>query len=95
MARLKGAINLDTKELRGFIDNLLTKNTQQIESDFLALDAKDRVSFFCQLLKYRLPRLNAITVEEPQEPEKKQDFSKLTTEELKTIISLMEKVEEV
>lgn len=93
MSRQKGAINRDTKQLRAFVDEFLMGSAEQLREDFNALDPKDRINLFTQLLKYRLPRLNAVSVEDvtPVKP-KTVDLSSLSTEELGVMLAISDKM---
>lgn len=63
--RPKGVPNRTTQDLRKWVTGFLQNRTEEIERDWKALDAKDRVILFERLLKYSLPALqsNAINFE--------------------------------
>ncbi len=58
--RSKGAGNLVSQDLRQWITSFIEGNTTQIESDWKALDPKDRIVLFEKLLKYALPTLQSV-----------------------------------
>lgn len=63
--RPRGTPNKITQDLRKWVTGFLQNRTEEIEKDWKALDAKDRVILFERLLKYSLPALqsNAINFE--------------------------------
>lgn len=77
--RPKGKPNKVTGNLRIWISNFINDNKQQIETDFKALEPKDRIAIFEKLLKYTLPTLQATSLTT--------DFEKMTDEQLDEIIN--------
>ena len=76
--RPKGTPNKITTELREWISQFINENKDQIQKDFLSLDAKDRIQMFEKLLKYALPSLQSTTLTT--------DFERMTDSELDRII---------
>lgn len=76
--RPKGTPNKITGELREWISQFINENKDQIQKDFLSLDAKDRIQMFEKLLKYALPSLQSTTLTT--------DFERMTDAELDRII---------
>jgi hypothetical protein len=76
--RPKGTPNKITAELREWISQFINENKDQIQKDFLSLDAKDRIQMFEKLLKYALPSLQSTTLTT--------DFERMTDSELDRII---------
>lgn len=77
--RPKGKPNKITGTLRQWVNGFIENNTEQIEADFKALEAKDRVLIFEKLLRYSLPTLQATSLNI--------DFEKLSDEQLDEIIN--------
>ena len=77
--RPKGKPNRTTGDLRTFVNELLNNNRKQIESDLKALEPHQRVAIFERLLSYSIPKMQSV--------EAKVDFSKMTDEQLDTIIN--------
>lgn len=61
--RPKGVPNKATTTLKEFISDLVDDNREQLKSDFLALDSKDRLLMFDKLLSFILPKQTASTAE--------------------------------
>ena len=76
--RPKGKANKVTGNLRDWIANFIDSNRDQIQADWLKLDAKDRIVMFEKLLKYTLPTLQATAFST--------DFDSLTDSQLDKII---------
>ena len=77
--RPKGKPNKVTGNLREWINDFINNNREQVESDFKALEPKDRIVMFEKLLKYTLPTLQATNLTG--------DFEKMTDEQLDEIIN--------
>jgi len=83
--------NTHTRKIRQFIIELIDTNKEAVMNDFNQLEGKDRVKAFTDLCRFVLPRLNSIDVSQMQELEPVADLSKLSQEELKTMLKLVEK----
>lgn len=59
--RPKGAVNKVTKDMREWIGNFISENTEQIEKDWAELEPRDRLALFEKLLKYTLPSLSSVS----------------------------------
>jgi hypothetical protein len=92
--RKKGTPNKDTAILRERIDALLQDEWDNILTDLKELKPKERIDVFTTLLEYSLPKLsrteNSHLINENDEVEA--DLSQLTTEELKDLIAIYEKL---
>ena len=55
--RPKGTPNKVTSTIRNWIVELINKNREQIETDLMQLDVKDRLQMFERLLPYILPKV--------------------------------------
>ena len=77
--RPKGAGNKTGTQLRETITGFLENNFERVVSDFEELTPKDRVKFYCDLLQYGLPRLQAVQLET--------DFERLPDDQLDYIIN--------
>lgn len=60
--RPKGAKDKVTSNLRKWIDEFLSNNRSQIESDIAELSPSERVKFFLSLMNYVLPKRQAVGV---------------------------------
>lgn len=58
--REPGTPNRLTKQMRERINDFLENNFSMIESDLLALEPKERVRFYLELLAFALPKLKAM-----------------------------------
>jgi len=84
--RPKGTNNKLTTQLRETITDFLETNFESVIQDFEKLTPKERLKFYCELLQYGLPKLQAVQMET--------DFEKLSDEQLDYIINeLMKKNE--
>lgn len=61
--RAKGTPNKTTTDLKDWVFRLLQRNLKQIEKDLKELDAKERLILFEKLLRYVLPRQQAVTAD--------------------------------
>ena len=77
--RPKGKPNKVTGNLREWINDFINNNREQVETDFKALEPKDRLVMFERLLKYTLPTLQATSLTT--------GFDKMTDEQLDEIIN--------
>jgi len=77
--RTKGTPNKVTQEMRDFIRMLLENNQQQIIDDLEKIEPHQRLNILTGLLKYCVPTLQSISTNI--------DFTKLTDEQLETIIN--------
>lgn len=91
MARTENSTNLHTRTLRIFLNDLLTKNIEVITNDFNSLEPKDRIEMFNKMMRYVLPRLNAVELREKEEATNP-NFDNFTTEELKQYLELTKKI---
>jgi hypothetical protein len=84
--RPNGTNNKLTKQLRETINDFLETNFETVINDFEKLTPKERLKFYCELLQYGLPKLQAVQMET--------DFENLSDEQLNFIINeLMKKNE--
>lgn len=66
--RPKGALNKTTKTLKEWITTFIDENKEQIESDWLSLEPKERVVLFEKMLRYVIPtQVKAEIEEKPQQ----------------------------
>ena len=61
--RTRGTKNKTTTDLKEWVFRLLNKNVKQIEQDLQCLDPRERVLLFEKLLRYVLPRQQAVTAD--------------------------------
>ena len=81
--RPTGSPNKTTGTLRQQINDFLNDNWQKMQTDFEALEPKDRLIFYEKLMQYGLPKLQSTTLTT--------DFEKMTDEQLEyTIQTLIE-----
>ncbi len=76
--RPKGTINKTSAQLRETITLFLDQNFERIVKDFARLKPRDRVKFYCDLLQYSVPKLQAMQLET--------EFDKLSDAQLNYII---------
>jgi hypothetical protein len=76
--RPKGVPNKVTSDLREWISKFLEDSKEQIQQDWKALEAKDRVALFEKLLKYVIPQMQATSLSH--------DFEKLGEDELEKLV---------
>jgi len=57
--------NKVTTDIRQLIKGLLEDNAEQIQADFLSLDAKDRLNVTIKLLDYIIPKATIQSMEVP------------------------------
>jgi len=60
--RSLGSKNKTPTELREWIKQFITGNTEQVQADFMAMKPVDRLYFYEKLLRYILPPLSATTI---------------------------------
>ncbi|MFW5886366.1 MAG: DUF5681 domain-containing protein [Bacteroidota bacterium] len=72
--RPPGTKNKVNQEIRERINNFLDENFETIESDFLALEPKDRARFYTELLQYGAPKLKAIEMTNDSEAVSHEDL---------------------
>jgi len=77
--RPKGAKNKVTAPLREMITDFLNDNFDEVQSEFMNLDPKDKLKVYTDLLQYAVPKLRSVEV--------KDEFDKLTDEQLDQIIN--------
>ena len=63
MGRPKGSLNRNTAHLRELISIFLNSNFETISVDFEALQPKDRIRYYCELLQFGLPKLQTTVME--------------------------------
>lgn len=63
MGRPKGSLNRNTAHLRELISCFLNSNFETISIDFEALQPKDRIKYYCELLQFGLPKLQTTVME--------------------------------
>ena len=56
-----GSKNKANGQLRQLISDFLEQNFDQVMEDFAALEAKDRVKFYLDLLQYGVPKLQSVS----------------------------------
>ncbi len=76
MGRPKGSRNLVTREVREKFTDLLEKQLPQLEKDFQALPARDRVRMILELAKFVVPQLKAVEAQIMQAENEPFDFNK-------------------
>lgn len=81
--RPKGVTNKTSAQLRETITAFLENNFERVVTDFEGLKPKERVKFYCDLLQYGLPRLQAVQLET--------GFEYLTDDQLQAIIDGLKK----
>ena len=89
--RPKGSENKEVKALREKVKELLENNYDKITADLEKLTPKDRVSAWLGLLEFSLPKLQRIEAEVDVESNTEIDFEKLSTEEIKQLIIILQK----
>ncbi len=77
--RQKGTPNKVTKDLRGWVSDLIDSNREQIEKDLQELEPKERIQVFEKFLQYTLPKKQSVKTEI--------DFNTMTDEQLNDIIN--------
>lgn len=77
--RPKGTNNKLSKQLRETINGFLETKFESVIEDFEKLTPKERLKFYCELLQYGLPKLQAVQMEN--------DFENLSDEQLNFIIN--------
>ena len=63
MGRPKGSLNRNTAHLRELISAFLNSNFETISIDFKALQPKERIKYYCELLQFGLPKLQTTLLE--------------------------------
>lgn len=76
--RQAGTPNKVTTDLRQSIQAFLDANWPQVQKEFNALEAKDKLQFIDKMLAYSLPKLQATSLT--------MDFERLTDDQLDVII---------
>ena len=61
--RQSGTPNKVTSDLRQWVDELIEKNLNKIESDLKKLEPKDRLIILEKLMQYSIPKQQSISVE--------------------------------
>jgi predicted component of type VI protein secretion system len=84
--RPKGTNNKLSKQLRETINDFLETNFETVINDFEKLTPKERLKFYCELLQYGLPKLQAVQMET--------EFENLSDEQLNFIIQELLKTNE-
>lgn len=77
--RPKGTNNKLSKQLRETINDFLETNFEVVINDFEKLTPKERLKFYCELLQYGLPKLQAVQMGT--------EFENLSDEQLNFIIN--------
>ena len=72
--RQKGSLNKVNNELREKINEFLEDEFDSVKDAIQALEGKDKVKYYLDLLQYGLPKLQAMQLEN--------DFDKLSDEDL-------------
>ena len=73
-----GSRNKSTVNLREKVTEFITKNWEGVQSDFEALEPKDRLAYLERLLNFSIPKLAAVN--------NSIAFENMTDEQLDTII---------
>lgn len=76
--RPKGSANKASGQLRETIAGFLDENFAKIKEDFDKLKPAERVRFYCDLLQYGVPKLQAIQLES--------EFSRLPDDQLNYLL---------
>jgi hypothetical protein len=84
--RPKGTNNKLTKQLRETINDFLETNFENVIQDFEKLTPKERLKFYCELLQYGLPKLQAVKIEEPEI-----EYERLSDEQVDLILQQLRK----
>jgi len=79
--RTKGTPNKVTRDLRGFLQKLLTENQAQIKRDLKELEPKDRLTILEKFMPYVIPKRTETDITADIT-----DFSRFSDEDLNTII---------
>jgi len=80
--RPPGTKNKVNQEIRERINNFLDENFETIESDLLALEPRERVKFYIEMLNFGLPKLKAIETTEEQPAIKAIEYCVITNEDI-------------
>lgn len=70
--RPKGKPNRVTSELKGWINNIITDNKDQVIKDLKELEPKDRLTILERLMQYVIPKQQSISFEAQIEAEYKE-----------------------
>jgi len=81
--RPPGSPNKVTSEMKTWIAGLLNKNRRQMEHDLKNLEPKDRLVILERLMQYTVPKMQAVTAQI--------DFSRLSDEQLDSIVNELTK----
>lgn len=81
--RPKGSANKVTTETRQWINKLIVANREQLEQDLKTLEPHQRWQIIEKLLQYTTPKMQSI--------EAQVDFSKMSDEDLDSIINELTK----
>ena len=77
-------MNKTSLQLRETITSFLENNFEKVVNDFEELTPKERIKFYCELLQYGVPRLQAVQLET--------DFERLPEDQLDKIIDELKNV---
>lgn len=81
--RQKGTPNKVTASVKDWVAGVIDKNRRQMERDIKALEPKDRLLMLEKLMQYVIPKQQAVSAEV--------DFSRLSDEQLNTLVDELTK----
>lgn len=81
--RQKGTPNRVTASIKDWVAGVIDKNRRQMERDIKALEPKDRLQMLEKLMQYVIPKQQAVSAEV--------DFSRLSDEQLNTLVDELTK----
>lgn len=81
--RKKGTPNKTTSKVRDWLARLIDKNRKQMEEDLQALTPRERLQILERLMGYVVPKQQAVST--------KNDYSKLSDEQLDIVIAELTK----
>jgi uncharacterized protein (UPF0305 family) len=81
--RPKGTPNKVTIEMKTWLSGLIEKNRRQMERDLKQLEPKERLIILEKLMQYTVPKMQSVTSQI--------DYSRLSDEQLDTVINELTK----
>lgn len=94
--RPKGTANKVHTDIRNFVLKLFERNTRQIQEDLEMADGATRLRFFCAVMPYVCPKLQAVEVKDINDYVKdyrdanEERFKRMTDDELAAEIERLE-----